>query len=191
MGTYGRNFEFRNPPRGENRQGRYHVPAAGAVIPIGAPIVATPGGSPSVPYDLLPVTLAAAAAAPTPGACGIMVYEYAPAAFAGDDPFLTTYSDKDFAPLGAAIQMVSGPQVKVVFTNTVASDFLDSRAYAGRVMVAGFGATPTVAVGDMLTPGTGNDSAGYWAETADATKAWLRVTHIDTARAEVEARFIF
>jgi len=191
MGTYGRNFEFRIPPEAENRPGRYAVPATGAVIPIGAPIVATPAGVPVAPYDLQPVTLAAPAAARVPGACGILVYEYGPAAFAGNDPYLTTYSDLGFAPLGAAVQMVSGPEVKVVFKNTVDNQFLSSRSYLGRMMVAGFGATPTVAVGDLLAPGTGTDAAGYWAETSDAAVAWLRVVHIDTARAEVEARFIF
>jgi hypothetical protein len=57
-------------------------------------------------------------------------------------------------------------------------------------MVAGLGATPTLQVGDYLTPGTGNDSAGYWAETASAANAWLVVTLVDSARQEVEAELL-
>ena len=54
-------------------------------------------------------------------------------------------------------------------------------------MVAGVSiATPTVAVGNFLTPGTGNDTDGYWAETSDAAEAWLVVTAIDAATDTVE-----
>ena len=58
--------------------------------------------------------------------------------------------------------------------------------------MAGIGiATPTIAVGDFLTPGVGNDSAGYWAEVGAGATAWLVVTGIDNARAEVEAQLLF
>jgi hypothetical protein len=191
MGTYGRNFEFRVPPVHGERNGRYSVPAAGDTIPIGAPVLTTAAGA-ADDLGMQPVTLATGAQArPKPGMGGLALYEWAPAAFAGTDQFLTTYSDRDYVPLGAAIQVVSGPQVKVVFTNTSASTFLGTRSYAGRTMVAGMGATPTIAVGDFLTPGTGNDSAGYWAETASEANAWLVVTNINTTRLEVEARFVF
>lgn len=190
MGTYGRNFEFRAPPTGGARAGRYAVPTTGTTIPIGAPIAATAGAAADA-LGMAPVTLATGAQAPVSGIHGILVYEWGPAAFAGNDPWLTTYSDKDYAPLGAAVQLVSDPDVKVVFKNTVASTFLVSRSYTGRVMVAGVGATPTVAVGDFLTPGTGNDTAGYWAETATRANAWLVVTGVDVARGEVEARFVY
>lgn len=190
MGTYGRNFEFRVPPVHGERNGRYAVPASGSTIPIGAPVVITAAGTPTA-LGLAPVTLATGASAPKSGLCGIAIYEWAPAWQAGADPFLTTYSDRDYVPLGAAVQVVSGPQVKVVFSNTTASTFLGTRDYTGRVMVAGLGATPTVAVGDYLTPGTGNDTDGYWAETGTAANAWLIVTSIDTTRGEVEARFVF
>lgn len=189
MGTYGRNFEFRAPPRGGQRGGRYAVPTTGSPIPIGAPLLVTAGAS-ATSLELTVANLTTGASAPKSGICGIAVYEWAPAWQAGSDPYLTTYSDRDTVPLGAAVQLVSGPDVKVVFTNTVASTFLTNRAYTGRVMVAGFGATPTIAVGDYLTPGTGNDSAGYWAES-NAANAWLVVTHISTARGEIEARFTF
>jgi hypothetical protein len=51
------------------------------------------------------------------------------------------------------------------------------------------GATPTVKVGDLLSPGTGTDVAGYWAVNATAANAWLRVTNVDAARQMVEAEF--
>lgn len=188
--SYGRNFEFRVHPRGGQRQGRFAVPSTGNKIPIGAPIVSTDGAAPTS-LGLQPVTLVTGATAPVAGKHGIAVFEYGPAAFAGDDPFLTTYSDKDTIPLGEAVQMVSGDEVKVCFINTEARTFLNTRAYAGRVMVAGLGATPTLQVGDFLTPGTGNDTAGYWAETSNATQAWLVITRVDTARGEVEARMLF
>ena len=190
MGTYGRNFEFRIPPEAQNRKGRYCVPSTGDRIPIGAPVTVDAGANTN-DLDLAPVSLATGATARAGGHKGIVVYEYGPAAFAGDDPFLTTFSDKDLVPLGAAVQVVNGPEVKVVFTNTVDYLFLNTRTYPGRIMVAGLGATPTLAVGDFLTPGTGDDTAGYWAETSTEADAWLVIDHIDAGRQEVEATFLF
>lgn len=190
MASYGRNFDFRVPPVGGQRGSRYALKAGEDSIPIGTPVVVdTTAGDTG--RDMLEVTLATGAQAPVPGISGIAVFEYAPAAFAGDDPYLTLYSDKDTVPKGAAIQLVSGDTVKVVFKNTVDRTFLHTRDYDGRTMVAGLGATPTVAVGDYLTPGTGDDTAGYWAETSDATKAWLVVTKVDNTRGEVEAKMAF
>lgn len=189
MGTYGRNFEFRIPPTHGQRAGRYAVPSTGTAIPIGAPILATPAGT-ATSLGMQPVTLVTGATNPVKGASGILVYEWGPAAFAGDDPYLTTYSDKDYAPLGAAVQMVSGNEVKVVFKNTAANTFLINRVYAGKIMVAGLGATPTLAVGDYLTPGVGDSTSGFWAK-GNATNGWFNVTSIDVARQEVEGRMTF
>lgn len=186
MGTYGRNFEFRVPPVHGERNGRYVVPATGTTIPIGAPVAMTAGADNSA-LGMAPVTLATGATVPVTGVHGIVLYEWAPAWQAGSDPYLTTYSDRDFVPLGAAVQVVSGSQVKVVFTNTTASTFLGTRSYAARTMVGGAG---TVAVGDYLTPGVGNDTDGYWAE-GTAANGWLVVTGVSTTRGEVEARFVF
>lgn len=191
MATYGRNFDFRVPPVGGQRGSRYALKGGEDPLPIGAPVTVDTTATDATGRDQLQVTLATGASAPVPGLSGIAVFEYAPAAFAGDDPYLTTYSDKDLVPKGAAVQVVSGDTVKVVFKNTVDKTFLHTRDYKGRVMVAGLGATPTVAVGDYLTPGTGNDTAGYWAETAVAADAWLIVTHVDSARGEVEAKMAF
>lgn len=190
--SYGRNFAFRTFPDGADRAGRWYLNGtAGATVPIGAPIVLDSSASDNS-LGLKGCKLATGAQAPKQGLAGILVYEYGPAGFAGDDPWLTTYADKDAVEVGKAVQMVSGTDVKVVFTNTSATTFLNTRDYAGRIMVAGAGiATPTVAVGDMLTPGTGNDTDGYWAETATASQAWLIVTKVDNVRKEVEARFTF
>lgn len=189
MGTYGRNFEFRIPPDARNRPGRYVVPSTGTPIQIGAPVQITAGAAASS-LGMQPVTLVTGATAPPVGSAGILVYEWGPAAFAGDDPDLTTYSDKDYAPLGAAVQMVSSTEVKVVFKNTAANTFLINRTYAGKVMVAGFGATPTIAVGDYLTPGVGDTTSGFWAK-GNAGNGWIVITSLDVARQEIEGRMTF
>lgn len=190
MSSYGRNFEFRVPPHSSNRSGRHYLVDTTA-LPIGAPVIVDTSEAENG-LGLLPVTKATSAqAAPKPGEGGIAVYEYGPAAFAGEDPFLTTYSDMDTVPGSAAVQVVNGPDVKVVLRNTAAETFLQTRAYAARTMVAGLGATLTLAVGDYLTPGTGNDTDGYWEETATASEAWLVITKVDNNRSEVEARLTF
>lgn len=187
MGTYGRNFEFRIPPEAQNRPGRFVTPSTGTPIPIGAPIQVDDGADNSA-LDLSPVVLATAAGGIN-GLRGILVYEYGPAAFAGDDPFLTTYSDKGVAPLGAAVQMVSSREVKCVFRNTVAQTFLGTRQYPGRIMVAGVLGTDVVK-GSFLRPGPGN-ATGLWSATATEADAWLVVERVDLARGEVEARMLF
>lgn len=190
MSNYGRNFDFAVPPSGKQRKGQFYND--GVAIPIGAPVIVDLTNNGINALDLVPVVLAKTSQViPLNGQGGVVVYEYGPAAFAGDDPTLTTYSDKDTVPAGSACQVVSGMDVKVRFTNTSASTFLNTRAYAGRVMVAGIGATPTVTVGNVLTPGTGNDSAGYWAKTTTVANGWLIVTKVDNTRSELEAQFAF
>lgn len=190
MTNYGKNFEFRAQPDGASRSGRFYLTGS-TDIPIGVP-VKYDSGSAEDALGLLPVVLATGAQArPHPGMGGIVIFEHAPSAFAGVDPFLTTYSDIDKALHGKAVIVVSDPEVKVVLRNTSATTFLNTRTYAARKMVAGLGATVTLAVGDYLTPGTGNDTDGYWAETATESQAWLVVTKVDNTRGEVEARFVF
>ncbi len=191
MSTYGRNFWFLVPPQGNQRASRYAVPTTGDELPIGAPVEANNAVAETA-LGLRPVALVDGAVDPVSGKHGIAVYEYGPAAYAGDDPFLTTYSDKGTIPLGAAVQVVSGKTVKVCFKNTEATTFLQTRSYTGKNMVAEGGATPAIAVGDYLTPkDTPGDSAGYWKKTTDVTEAWLIVTKVDSSRQEVEARMLF
>lgn len=190
MGTYGRNFEFRRPPESSARDGRWSTHADQPAIPIGAPVVADLAAAPNT-LNLPLVTLATGATPRAGVEKGILVFEYGPAAFAGDDPYLTTYSDKGEAPPGAAIQLIHGdPSIKVVLKNTVARNWLGVRSYPGRLMVAPAGLA-TVAPGDFLTPGVGTDAGGYWAETATEADAWLVVDSVDPIRGEVEARMLF
>lgn len=188
--SYHRNFEFRVSPRSGQRSGRFYVEDATL---IGAPVVIADDADPaSQELGLTKVELATGAQAPRPGVSGICVFEFKGAdGYAGDDPFLTTYSDKDTAPAGAAVQVVSGDEVKVAFRNTDTTTYLNTREYAGRTMVDELGATPNVAVGDFLTPGAGTDADGYWAKTTDQAEAWLVVTGVDPVRGEVEARMLF
>lgn len=188
MSSYGRNFDFRVVPKEEQRKGRVILSAA-ADVPIGAPLVIAAGAVPDAAYTgALPTALATGATAFRHGFCGLGIYEHLN--FDQSDPLWTLYSDKDLMPAGKQVQFIVGPNVKVVFKNTTAHTFLGSRSYPGRVMVAGMGATPTLAVGDFLTPGVGNDTSGYWAETATAANAWLVVTNVDVLRQEVEAELL-
>jgi hypothetical protein len=188
-----RNFEFRVPPKSGQRAGRYAIASDGAEILIGAPIKVDTAAALN---DLgLPIVeLATGAQAPVAGLSGICVYEFKGAeGWAGDDPYLTTYSDKDKAPVGAAVQLVSGDTVKVCLRNTNTQTFLATRSYAGRTMISegSGGATPNLNVGDYLTPGDGSDVTGYWAVTANAANAWMVVVGVDDTRGEVEARLLF
>lgn len=185
-----RNFEFRASPQGHQRGARF-VLAGGADIPNGAPVTVDT----AIAVDgrgLLTVKLATGAQnKPANGMGGIIVYEGGPDEW-GSLGRQDSWSDLDTAPVGATVQVVSGDDVKVAFTNTAAGNFYVRANYPkARVMVAGAGATPTVAVGDFLTPGTGNDSAGYWVETANAAEGWLVVTGIDVNSGLVEAQFCF
>jgi hypothetical protein len=190
--SYGNQFEFRVPPHGGQRSGRFYLDEDAAVV-IGAPVVVDTAGDEN-DLGLLPVNLATGSQArPKPGMGGILVYEHKNAeSFAGYDTSLTTYSDIDTAPAAKACQVVNGSEVKVVLRNTSDSTFLNTRDYEGRTMVAGLGgATPTVTVGEYLTPGTGDDTSGYWAVTATEANAWLVVTKVDNDRNELEARVLF
>jgi hypothetical protein len=184
-----RNFEFRVSPLGGQRGGRYVLNSgAEASLPIGVPVLAdgTDDG-----LGRAVVQLATGAQdAPKSGQGGVLYYQ--DVRYEGVDQMLTTYSDMDSAPLGAAVQVVSGDTVKVAFTNTTASTFLNRSGYpTPRVMVAGLGATPTLEAGDFLTPGTGDGTDGYWEATATASEAWLVVTSVNSTTGVVEARLAF
>lgn len=188
MGSYGRNFDFRVPPVHGQRGGRY-VLGGSTDLPIGVPVVVAAGADQDESLtNALPVTLATGAQAPVKGRSGILVYEHIDLNYL--DPAYSTYSDRDTAPVGKMVQVVHGDAVKVVLRNTEDRTFLNVRNYSGRIMVAGLGATPTLQVGDYLSPGTGNDDSGYWAES-NAANGWLVVEQFDAARGEVECRFNF
>lgn len=190
MSSYGRNFDFRVTPKGGQRQGRYFNDDTIA-IPIGAPVILS-GANDGLGRQGL-VLATGAQNKPLPGKGGIIVYEYAPAAFAGHDSVITTNSDLDTAPKDKAVQLIHGIDVKVVLKNTTINTFGGRTGYpATRKMVAGIGqATPTIVAGDLLTPGVGSDTDGYWAETSTAAEAWLVVTSVNNDTGEVEARLNF
>lgn len=184
-----RHFVFRVSPRHGERSGRFFLDAESDALPQGVPVVTT-GDADS--FGRAEVELATGAMdAPLPGQGGILVYDQF--RYDGVDPVLNTYSDMDTVPAGKACQVISGDTVKIALKNTSSTSFLTRADYpTARVMVAGVSiATPTVAVGDMLTPGTGNDTDGYWAETSTASEAWLIVTSVDAATDTVEARLNF
>lgn len=162
------NFEYRVSPRGPERGSRFYLDtAASASLPKGAPVVATASNDGLGRREVELET--GATNKPIPGRGGILDFELY--RMDGFDPYSTTYSDPEVNVLAAGkpAQVVTGEnRVKFVLRNT-----------EDRVMVAGLGATPTVAIGDYLTPGTGNDTAGYWAETGTAGEGWLIVTDID------------
>ena len=193
MGSYGRNFDFRVMPDGGQRGGRYMLSTT-AAIPIGAPVVYD-GSIDTTTFGngVIGVRLALGAQPPRPALSGIAVYEHAPAAYAGFDPFLVNYSDIDTVPAGKMLQVVNGRETKVVLTTTVARSFLHTRSYTGRVMVAGMGGSTSgdAEPGSFLTPGVGDDTNGYWATTATASNGWLVVTAADETNLEVEARMTF
>ncbi len=194
MSNYGRNFELRVAPVSKDRSGRNFLD--GTAVPIGAPLVYSTGGTLGANNELglRPFVLAADNAyTPLPGQGGVAVYEYGPAAFAGDDAMLTTFSDKDVVPAGAAVQVVSGTYVKVVLRNVPAFTFNNVRAYAGRDMIA-TGDTAGLAPGDGLIPGTGNDTDGYWkangtADIATPGEAWLIVERVGSFEIHGETGF--
>lgn len=196
MSQFHRNFEFRNPPRDGQRPGYFETPPAVdgsgnpiAPILIGQPIIVDTTQPVDSVYGLQPIKAATGEQAPVKGLCGVAIYEFKnDEAFAGFDTNLTTYSDLAFVPPSVGIQMIGGPYTEILLRNTSALTFLNNRNYAGRIMVAGLGATPTVVVGTLLTPGVGNDTLGYWAPAVTAANAWATVVAVDTVRGEVVAR---
>jgi hypothetical protein len=195
MSNLGRNFEILQEPDAKHRLGRFRL-KDGLSVPIGAPLQ-VPSATTTDANGRLTLELATAASGPKPGTTGIGVYIWSWNATRGDDPALTDPSDKDYVPVAAPVQLVFGNEVKVRLINTTARTFPAfggsgiGRSYTGRVMVAGLGATPTLAVDDMLTPGIGNDTDGYWAETADPDLAWLRITAVNATTGECEAQMVF
>lgn len=187
MSNYGRNFELLQDPELRHRHGRFRL-EDGLSVPIGVP-VRVPDGADEDSKKRLPLELATGAQVPVPCLSGIAVYEYTFNAMRGRDPVTTDWSDFDTVPTAAPVQLCDGRAMKVRLINTVARVFQHQRSYTGRIMVAGLGATPTVAVGDLLTPGVGNDTAGYWAKTTDETQAWLRVTAVSANAVEAQQAF--
>lgn len=182
--AYSRNFGFRSF---ENivRLGRQRTPKTGSNIVLGAPVEVDPDN----PGFL---KLAAAGAAVSPGA-GVLVYEHITVAgvggFNGIDLSLTSQSDPPLntAPLGQYAQIVHGIGTKIWLKNTADKPLYDGRTQVGFTVVAGLGATPTIAIGDFLTPA----GDGTWKEASGGDGQWLYVEQVDTVAGRVECRFAF
>lgn len=173
---YSRNFGFRSF---ENivRMARHRTPDSGDQWVIGYGVSVDPAN----PGRL---RLATDGEAPNPG-CGILLYEHIQ--YLGDDPYLVNPADKDTVPLNQYAQVVRGNGVKVWFKNTTDRALYDGRNLGGRALVAGLSdATPTVAVGDYLTPA----GDGTWRE-GTAANGWLYVEQLDAEADLVECRLTF
>lgn len=181
-----RNFEYRVSPRGPERGSRFVLDSASDALPKGVPVVAT--GDFDDQGRAIVELATTAQDKPVAGRGGVLDFERF--RMDGLDPYNHTYSDADTVDGGRPVQVVTGAnRVKVALRNTTADSFYSRADYpTARIMVAGVSiATPTVAVGNFLTPGVGNDTDGYWAETSDAAEAWLVVTAVDSSTGEVEA----
>lgn len=183
-----RNFVFRRSPRHGQRGGRY-VLGGTTNLTSGVPVVVN---GDSDDQGRAEVELATGAQdKPLPGKGGILVYENI--FYDGYDMVENTFSDVDLVKPGESAQVVTGKTVKIALTNTTEDTFLNRTNYPNtRIMVAGVSqATPSVGVGDMLTPGVGDDTDGYWAETSDVDEAWLIVTSVDSTTGVVECELNF
>lgn len=182
--AYSRNFGFRSF---ENivRIARHRTPKTGDAIALGAAVVVDDS---AVGF----LRLAEDGEDPTQ-LSGVLVYEHITNAglggFNGVDMQLTNVMDAPFnvAPRGAYAQIVHGIGTKVWYRNTVDKPLYDARVQVGLTVVAGLGATPTLAVGDGLVPA----GDGTWRESAGAEVSWLTVEQVDAVAGRVEARFAF
>lgn len=183
-----RNAQFRVSPRNGERGSRFVLDTASDPLPQFVPVLVT-GENDGLgrAYVELATDDGGNKDKPLPGQGGILIYEQF--RYDGNDPLLTTYSDVDTVPAGRAVQVITGEnRVKIAYKNTSADSFYNREDYpTARIMVAGVSiATPTVAVGNYLTPGVGDDTSGYWKETSDAAEAWLLVTSVNTSTDTVE-----
>lgn len=173
MTTYGRNGSFRASPTPQQRDG--HCKTGNAVLPQFAPVViasqdATDGRN--------VLALAAAAAAPNPNS-GVLIWEEPWFAHAGFDPVMRTSADVDEVPVGSPAQRVLlNSAIKIQLQNTIDDSFDGMRDYDGKAMFNPTDAA-TLAIGDMVTPGAGNYTAGYWKKTATLSLAWGFVAEVD------------
>ena len=186
-----RNFEYRVSPRGPERGSRYVLKADEAAPRTkGVPVKTT--GDFDAQGRAVVSLVTGAQDKPKAGQGGILDFELFRKE--GLDNYIQTYSDYDTVEAGTPVQVVTGEnRVRINYRNTEDGSFYSRAGYpAGRIMIAGVSiATPTVALGDYLTPGTGNDTAGYWAETSDIDEAWLVVQRVDKDTGDVEVTVNF
>lgn len=174
--TYSENFEFRTPPHGAQRAGRFYTTDADAFI--GAPAfvdLATPVSD--ADGSLLVAVAEAGDVDPTenPELAGIMVHER----LFNNDPSVAN-SLLGAIPSGERVQLVHGTDIKVAFRNTDAETMVAPANLSG------------ITVGTYLVPDDSGSTA-YWeaVDAASTDEAWLIVTFVDAATGVVEAQFTF
>ncbi len=173
-----RNAQFLVSPRHGERGSRFVLDTASDALPQFVPVVVT-GANDGLGRAVVELATDSGGNKdkPLPGQGGILVYEQF--RYDGSDTAITTYSDKDTVDAGSPVQVITGAgHVKIAYRNTSAATFYTRADYpTARVMVAGVSiATPTVAVGNMLTPGVGNDTDGDG--SVDQLHEHRRVLHI-------------
>lgn len=187
MSTYGRHVELRQSPLPQHRLGRYKVGASDILQYAPVKVV----GDPDVDGRLT-LELCTGATQPKLTRHGLVCWEQVYEGWQGRDMIMERFSDLDMAKAGKPCQLVHGPEVRIAYRNLSAVDFLNGlNTYAARTVVAGLGATPSLVGGEWLTPGVGNDTDGYWAETSVEAEAWLVVTHVRLDEQIVEAEMLF
>lgn len=191
MSTLGRFAEFQVSPQPEDRLGGFKT--GSVAIPQLAPVRRPSATTTKDIIDgLVAVELATAASTPKLGETGLCVWEQPYPNLLLDQPGIKRASDYIDAPRRTAIQVVHGTYVEVVFRNLSSEDLLFEGLgeYDGRNMVNPTDLA-TLELGDLLTPGVGNDTDGYWAVTSTASEAWLRVIDVDASVGMVAASVLF
>lgn len=179
-----RNFWFLNPPDPDERRGRYVVGDTDLLL--GTPGVAAASLDANGQRE---VSKEASAVVPYPSKHGIVWQEPPFSNIPGTDPVLFAQGDFDTAKVGSPIQLISGRGTRFRLKNTADDNFEFQHEYLGRTIVAGLGATPTLAIDDLIMPGPGN-SSGYWQEADNATHAWAIVVAVyDTQELDAELLF--
>jgi hypothetical protein len=174
-----RNFHFRQPPRPQERLGNFKLGAT--PLANGSPVTAVAG---TVGTDgRLVLSQAAAASAPVAGLTGVLNQELPWDGYSGYDTALTVAADLHLARALEQAQVCHGASTKVLVQNTEETVFEEGMDGVGTTYDAINMFLPadiaTLAVGDMVTPGAGNTTDGYWKKTADATKSWGNVVYVD------------
>lgn len=175
MTTYGRFASFRQSPIPQHRLGRFKTGSAPIVQ--FAPVLA--GTTLDTADGRTEVTLAAADSdRPNPGRGGLLVWEEAWRALNDLPAVGSRPSDVDTCPAYTQAQVVHGTEVKVLVQNVADEVFEDQRTYEGRNMFNPTDLT-TLAVGNLVTPGAGDDTNGYWKKTSTVSDAWGTVIEVD------------
>lgn len=175
MTTYGRFASFRASPTPQQRDG--HCKTGNAVIVQMAPVVIN--GQSAV--DGRNTMVAAAEAAAPKAGSGVLIYELPYGWDIGRDGPMTTASDIDTCPANTPAQRVQlHSNIKILVQNLSSADldYDGMRTYAGRNMFKPADLA-SLAVGDLVTPGAGNDTDGYWKKTTDPALAWGEVAEVD------------